>query len=461
MAALQNKSIAQLEEAFGNFIPHEAIDTSSSDSFFRRRVFSAENTFRAFLSQVLSAGRGCQEVIRKIQAFASLKGAPIPSSSTAAYCKARAKLDPENLRTVFKHTAHEMNGLSSRQAHWGRRVVVVDGTGFSMPDTLENNACWPKQSQHKEGCGFPEGRLAGCFDLQSGGLLSYAYGNKHDAELTLFRHQRSLLEKGDIVLGDKGFCNYRDMALLQKEGIGSVMSLRKKMFRKSDIVKKLGENDYLAKWKRPHRYKPYTAEEWGQLPPFILVRHLRIKAEVPGFRPEEICVVTTLKDSEVYTFEELGDLYFERWDAELFSRDIKTTMGMDILRCKTPGMIIKELALHLIAYNCIRRLIVEAAEEGGVSIRKVSFKGALQALRNWEPHLNQTRISKKERFRMISELYGCIAQKTTPDRPGRSEPRAVKRRPKNHRLLTKPRHEMVVPSPRNRNWENKCKITLS
>ena len=461
LAQIQSKSLTQLDEVLGRFIPSSAIRASESGTFSRHRLYSAANTFWAFMGQVLSTDGGCQEVVRKIQAYAAAKGEQCPSSSTAAYCKARGKLDPEKIEQIFRYTAMDMDPSPTFSGPWDRRVIVIDGTGFSMPDTQANQEVWPQPSQQKTGCGFPLGKLVGCFSLQTGGLLRYETGNKHDHELSLFRRQWDIFKNGDIALADKGFCNYRDVALLLNRGVDSVMSLRRKPFKNREVIKRLGGNEVLVRWKRPARIKGYSKEEWDQLPRSIVVRQIHIRVENPGFRTQEIYLLSTLTDPDIYTAESLAEVYFQRWDVELFFRDIKITMGMDILRCKTPKMILKELNLHLIAYNCIRRLIVEAGEKEGTPIRKISFKGALQALCKWEPHLNQTHISKRDRLRMIRELYACIAQNKLPNRPGRSEPRAKKRRPKNHRLLTKPRHEMSVPNHRNRNWENICKVALS
>jgi hypothetical protein len=200
-----------------------------------------------------------------------------------------------------------------------------------------------------------------------------------------------------------------------------------------------------------------SPEQVRELPPYLLLRQTKITVAESGFRSQTIYLVTTLLDSSKYPAADLADLYFRRWDVELFFRDIKTVMGMDILRCKTPAMIRKELLMYFIAYNCIRRIMYEAAEEADMPVRLVSFKTSLQTLRSWEPNLNQARLSRKERFRLISTLYESITQRPLLQRPGRSEPRAVKRRPKGYHLLTKPRHEMLVPSHRSRNWLNKGK----
>ncbi len=151
---------------------------------------------------------------------------------------------------------------------------------------------------------------------------------------------------------------------------------------------------------------------------------------------------TCLLDPDVYPARDIADLYLQRWEVELFFRDIKTTMGMDILRCKTPAMVRKEILMTFIAYNGIRRLMSQAAREQKVPLRRMSFKGSVQALRHWEAHLNQAKNDRAQQARLLRLLVESIADYATPHRPGRREPRARKRRPNNYQLLTVPRHEM-------------------
>ncbi len=208
--------------------------------------------------------------------------------------------------------------------------------------------------------------------------------------------------------------------------------------------KKLGSNDLLISWERPKYAKKlaYSREQWEELPEELTLRQIRVEIKCPGFRKQSFYMVTTLLDATQYPAEELAELYFKRWDVELSFRDLKTTMGMDVLRCQSPEMIRKEILMYFIAYNCIRRLMYEAAEEANIETRVVSFKGSLQALRNWEPHMNQAELSRTEQFRLVSDLYDAITDVPIQQRPGRSEPRCVKRRPKNYQRMTAPRHEM-------------------
>ena len=453
IASFKQKSFKQIGEIFGRFIPGDYLKPELSGIMSRRSIFSKENTFWAFLGQVLDADGGCKEVVRKLQSYASLKGGKVPSSSTASYCTARKKLDEQTLFDIFQFTA--MRGDKSTQTGLlkNRRVVVVDGTGLSMPDTPENQAVWPQSSTQKPGCGFPSARVCACFSLESGSLLSYAIGNKKSNELPLFRKQWQMFKAGDIFLGDKGFCSYFDMAKLKEQGVDSVLTLaRRKPVSQSKCLKNLGPDDLLIKWDRP-KYNSrlsYSRETLQQLPVELVLRQIRVSVDQPGFRTKEFYIVTTLLNSTKYPSKEIARLYLKRWDVELFFRDIKTTMGMDILRCQTPEMIRKEIIMNFIAYNCVRRLMYEAAEAADIAVRLISFKGSLQAIRSWEPQLNHDKLTKTERSRMLNDLYGTVTGLPLKQRPGRREPRCLKRRLKNYQLLTKPRHEMKEMEHRSR-----------
>jgi len=443
---MKQKSISQLGACFGKFIPNKHLSPSIAGAMSRQRLLSKENTFWAFFSQVLDADGGCQEVVRKLQAFAAMKLKFLPSSSTAAYCQARKKLDIPSLEAILQHTSTQLQSTRGTGQLNGRRVVVVDGTGVSMPDTSENQNEWPQQSHVKPGCSFPQASICACFCLQTGALLSYEMGNKKSHELPMLRKQWDTFKSGDIFLGDKGFCSYYDVSSLKDRGVDSVITLaRRHPISESESIKVLGKDDLLIQWKKPIRTKnsSYSQEDLEGLPEKLLLRQIKVTVKHPGFRATTFYIITTLLDANKYAADEIADLYFQRWDVELFFRDIKTTMGMDILRCKTPDMVRKEIIMYLIAYNCIRRLMFEAAREKGEKVRRISFKGSVQALRQWEPHLNQAQKSRQEKDRLIGLLYEAIADNLVLERPGRHEPRAVKRRPKNYALLTAPRHEMV------------------
>ena len=447
MCAVKQKSFTQLGECFGRYIPEKQLRPSLNGAHSRRRFYSRENTFWAFLSQVLDPDGGCREAVSKLQAYAAMKALPMPSSAPAAYCKARKKLDEESLQAVFAHTASAMADGTETDLVGGRRVIVIDGTGVSMPDTEANQAEWPQQRHQKRGCGFPSAHICGCFALGNGALLSFETGSKKSSELGLFRKQRNVFRPGDISLGDKMFCNYFELSMLKKRGVDSVVTLpsaKRRPIADSRAVKILGKDDLAIKWKKPvwNPKAAYSHKEWEQLPAELLLRQIKVDVSSAGFRTESFTIITTLLDPAAYPAAELAELYFRRWDVELFIRQIKETLGMEVLRCKSPAMVRKEILMHFIAYNCIRRLMQDAAQERGTQIRRLSFKGALQSVRQWEPCLEQGRKNRRERRRLLDLLNESICQNLIPERPWRREPRCVKRRPKPYQLLTAPRHEM-------------------
>ena len=454
IASLRRKSFKQIGALFGQFIPEQYLNPELSGVMSRRSIFSKENTFWAFLGQVLDADGGCKEVIGKIQSYASIKGRTIPSSSTASYCAARKKLSEQTLADIFQYTATKGDRTTESGLLMNRRVVVVDGTGFSMPDTSANQEAWPQSATQKPGCGFPSARVCACFSLESGSLLGYEVGNKKNHELPLLRTQRKTFRSGDIFLGGKGFCSFYDIAKFKEQGVDSVVTLaRRKPVSKSKCLEAFGPNDLLIKWNRPNKYVPqlsYSRETLEQLPEELLFRQIRVTVNQPGFRTKEFYIITTLLDPAQYPAQEIADLYLKRWDVELFFRDIKITMGMDVLRCLTPEMIRKEILMHFIAYNCVRRLMYEAAEKANLPVRAVSFKGAVQAVRNWIPQFNRENLSRAERNRLLHDLYDAVTGLPLKQRPGRREPRCKKRRPKAYQLLTKPRSEMKEIMHRNR-----------
>jgi len=444
LTKIRRNSISQLAKCFTDLIPTQSIQPHQSGAQSRRRIFSKENTFWGFFSQVLNADGGCAEVVRKFHAVAASRNRSLPSSSTSAYCQARSKLDESDLVSIQVHTSNQLTQRDTDHLFQGRRVVVADGTGISMPDTPENQKVWPQGRGQKPGCGFPQAYICACFSLYTGGLLSYALGNKKSHELLMLREQWGTFNAGDIFLGDKGFCSFYDVFKLRGKGVDSVITLaRRKPVMAKDADKILGEDDFLIHWPKPKwtRRTSYSKDEWMALPDQLVLRQIKVTVTEPGFRTQSFHIITTLVDADIYSAREIAGLYYQRWDIELFFRDIKITMGMDILRCKSPDMIRKELLMHFIVYNCLRLLMLKAAKKAGVPVRLISFKASVQALRQWEPLLN-SELSTQEETRLLSLLSDSIAASVLHIRPGRREPRCKKRRPKNFQRMTKPRHEM-------------------
>jgi hypothetical protein len=453
-AKIKEKSFSELAGYLAHIIPIKELTKPSTGKMSRQRIFSKENTFWAFFSQILDADGGCQEVIRKLQAVAAVESKPMPSSSTSAYCQARKNLDLAELQLMLSTMSKRRLGAASKELG-GRRVIVADGTGITMPDTPSNQESWPQQRHQKVGCGFPQARICACFDLESGILISHEIGNKKSSELPLLRKQWKHFNDGDIFLGDKGFCSYYDLSQFVDRGVDSVVTLGiRKPIKATEADQILGEDDLLVHWNRPkpNKRSSYSQTELDALPEQLMIRQIRVKVAQKGFRVSHFYIATTLLDPIRYPAKVIADLYFKRWEVELSFRHIKTTMGMDVLRCKTPDMILKEITMHMIAYNGIRQLMVEAASRNGVAQRRISFKGSLQAIRQWEPLLKHAKLRRLNRQQLLDHLYQLIGGLVVLERPGRREPRALKRRPKSFQLMTRPRHLMQEIAHRGRTY---------
>ncbi len=234
-------------------------------------------------------------------------------------------------------------------------------------------------------------------------------------------------------MGDKGFCSYFDVAKFQERGVDSVITLaRRTPVKDSEALEVLGTDDLLITWPKPKWYKnlSYSFQEWESLPEQLVLRQIKVTVDQPGYRVKQFYIVTTLMDAERYPARDDAELYYRRWHVELFFRDIKTTLGMDVLRCKSPDMIYKEITMHLIVYNSLRIIMLKASQKNASPLSQISAKASLQALRQWEPLIGVPEADKTgEKQRLMSLLYKAIAGATVPARPGRREPRCVKRCP--------------------------------
>jgi hypothetical protein len=348
------------------------------------------------------------------------------------------------LSKIFDTTAERVD--AGGEAWHGRRVRVVDGTGLSMPDTEQNQAVWPQSSNMAKGCGFPLLKMVGIFDLFSGAWLDWAEGNKHDSEHSLWCKLWDCLRMGDVVLGDCLYAAYGFVGGLQARGIDGVYRVGHQRRTDWRAGKRLGKRDRLQTWKRPKQKPKYMSQsEWARVPETLVVRVLQSTVEIPGVRPEVITLVTTLIDAEAFPAKDLFDLYRRRWSVELYFRYIKIAMNMDILRSRTPEQIRKELIMHAICYNLLRGVIQQAANRAGVDLCRISFQGAAEQLDQWSWLFMITADSPARRHEVLLEFYDALVSALLPDRPNRSEPRVRKRRPKNYRKMTRPRHAKSEP----------------
>ena len=445
----RQSSLSRLCEIFGPWLPAALLAPTAIGVNSRQRLYPLTLTFWAFLSQVLSPGSACREVVRKVQAWYAPQDQAL-DSGTSAYCQARRRLPRSSLMELQQTLADKLSArLTSPELWLGRRVKVVDGTGVSMPDTAANQQAWPQPATQKPGCGFPVVKLVACFCLASGAWLEWVEGTLREHDCRLLQKLLSVFKKGDVVLADRGFSSYATLATLAARGVDAVLRLHQ--FRKLDwrAGQRLGRRDRLVTWKKgPLQGKLWTAEQWAQVPATLTVRLVEIVVAVPGFRTQKLVLVTTLLDAQTYSAEALGQLYFRRWAIELFFRDLKTTLGLDVLRCQTPALVRKEIVMHALAYNLIRALMQDIAHSHQLAVARLSFKGTVDALRQWRELFANTPNSPRARCKLRRLFYQTIANDLLLERPERAEPRAVKRRPKNFRLLTKPRHQMIVERSR-------------
>jgi hypothetical protein len=441
--SLRAQPLPHLEKLFAHILPASLLAQAETGENSRERLFSLRATFWGFLWQMLNPGTSCREVVRQIQAlFCGADLSTEVDEGTSAFCQARKRVPLKTLQGARLAAAeHAEQLLPEDQQIWrGWRPKVVDGSALSLADTPANQRAYPQSKSQQPGCGFPLLKLTGLFSLASGALLGYAKGNKHLAELPLLFRLRQLFQPRDLVLGDRGFCSYVLMALLEMRGVACLFRLHQA--RPDDLREGIrrGKNDRLMIWRKPRQKPRYLPKAlWHRVTAELTVRVLRVKVHIPGFRTKTVTLVTTLSDAEAYPADELAALYLRRWRIELWWRHLKTSMGMEVLRCKTPAMIHKELEMYLIGYNLIRGLMAEAAALHGQPAEQLSFKGSVDAVRQYSPLIAQARSAKKQR-RLRQDLLRVLALDLVPERPGRSEPRAVKRRPKPYPLLTEARH---------------------
>jgi len=406
-------SLAELRQLFGAYFPAALLAPNSCGNNSRQRLFSLEVTFWAFLDQALTPQGPCRETVRKIMAWHRFENPRGPigdmSADTSAYCQARLRLPVRTIKDINAHLIARLQAHTPTDALWhGRRVKLVDGTGISMPDSAANQALYPQSTSQKPGCGFPWMNLVGIFCMSSGALLHVAHGNRRTHESKLFASLWHTVEKGDVLVEDRGFCSFGAVANLQARGADVLMRLPEKKLRRaiSSQLPKSGNCDLLITWKRPSRPpSAMSPQEFESLPESLAVRVVRMDISRRGFRTQTLTIITTLTDPAI-TAQELAALYLRRWEIELHFREIKILLNMDVLRCKTPAMTTLDTVRH--------------------------FANAAHAAEG-KPKTIQA---------LTAELLMAVAKDPNPFRPGRNEPRAVKRRKKNYRLLTKPRHEM-------------------
>lgn len=404
---------------------------------FRQRILGPVETVFLFLIQVLQGNHACSALRHQ---------ADLPCS-VGAYCMARQRLPVAVLRCLLNWVCRSLRKATEEGSRWlGHRVFHVDGSSFSMSDTSTLQEAFGQPGRQKPGCGFPTAHMLLLTDAATGLIMDIMASPLRTHEMSEVSLMHSKLQGGDVLVGDRGFCSYAHLALIFKADLHAVFRMHQRMIvdftpsrphgdrkpsrsqkgmPRSKWIRFIGLDDQVVRWFKP-LYKPrwMSADQYAELPDSLLVRELRYRVETPGHRTRHVTLVTTLLAETKYTAEELGDLYMGRWKIELNLRHLKQTMGMDILRCQSPDGVLKEMMMFALIYNLVCRVIYDAAECQAVAPERISFIDAWRWL--------QTNGHDGELIDLI----------VNPCRPGRVEPRVVKRRPKPYPLMTQPRETL-------------------
>jgi hypothetical protein len=423
---------------FKGLLPNSLIEAIHQSGDVRDTVFTPLVTLRAFLFQVLSSTGACKEAVAHILIERIGLDYSANSMNTGPYCKARLRLLLSHLKEAVRSSGQVLHEQASKDWLWkGHRVMLVDGTTFLMPDTDDNQKTFPQQSAQKPGLGFPIVRLVGLLSLATGSCVDYAIGpyqGKGSGETSLFSQLIKTLSKNDLLLADRYYTSYANMALLMQQRTFLVFRQRSTVTTDFRRGQRLGAKDHLIRVKKPKKKPVWMSDTvWAGVPDELLIREFSVKG---------IVYVTTLIDSKAYPKKALAELYQQRWQIEVDFRTIKTSMGMEMLRCKTAEMVKKEIAVHLLAYNLIRANLARAACLNDRMPRHLSFMATVQLMRNTASLCITT--TGRALMKLISPLLIAMSQTEIGQRERPNQPRVIKRRPKAYPIMTKPRREYAT-----------------
>ncbi len=436
-------TLCQLENCFQQWLPQDLFPKASEKVNSRDRHYTRWRTFWCSLWQNLNPEASGREVVRQLQALFSLEGGPCISEEDGAYCRARARLPLSQFPKALAATAQSADRLvPALNLLRGRPIKVVDGSTLTLlADTPKNREAYPPVQCQPHQPSFPMMRFVVFFSLLSGAVLALAQGSLAASELSLLSLITSQLDKGDILLGDRGFGSYPVIALLQHVLGVDFLGRTTRRIDGRKRIKRLGHNDWLVQWKKGANASPWlTLAQWLELPETLTLRAVKGSLYQKGYRQHCVTVITTLVDPQLYPAQDILYAYLRRWRLEMCLDDLKTTLHLESLRNRSPEMAQKELHTRLIAHNLIRCTMAQAATEHSVSLDRISFKGSLDALRQFSHAMAQAR-SRKKREQLWTELLRTLASDLVPLRPGRREPRAVKRKKNKYPRLRGPRHK--------------------
>ena len=427
---------------FGRLLTRERVLSALKDTGheYRQGVFCPLVTLWGWLSQSLSQDTSLNEAVSRILVHRIANGLPACSASSASYSNARSRFPLSAMKRLTLDIGRDVHGSADDAWRWrDRDVYLADGTGLSMPDTIENQAVFPQAKTQSPGIGFPIMRAVAIISLPTGAVVDFAYA-KHSGKGTgegkLFRGMLDCRKRGDIIVADRLYPSYVTVAALQKRGIDivSVSHVGRNVDFNEGI--QLGEKDHIVAWHKQRFQKRIDREEFDSLPDTVLVREFVIEIESRDGGKEPAIVVSTITDPSVPQ-KELSDLYWQRWNCEIDLRSIKQSMHMDILRCKTPEMVVKEIYCHLLAWNLLRGVMTESAKRNGVMPRQLSVKGTMQAVESFTPAMMTTDSGEM----LYNAMLTTVAAHRVGNRPGRLEPRFKKHRPSWKKYMTIPRSQ--------------------
>lgn len=428
---------------FRDILSSEAITESLSEVPYngRHNIYPPDVTLWAFLSQAFDEDQTLEAAVSRVIAFHLSQGRMDDiSSNTAAFSKARSKFPEEIISRLARESAEQMEETVPTDWLWQRlhRMKLIDGSTVSMPDTLENQAKWPQPDSQKEGVGFPLARLVAVVSCATGAVLDLAigpYSGKETGEHALLRQLMHVFKKGDIVVGDAYYGSWFLIAMLKKIGVDVIFPIH--AARHSDFRRgvRLGKKDHVVEWFRPRKPEWMDQETYDSFPEKFVIREVSVSSSQKGRRTQSRIIVTTFLDPKKLERNELNAMYSCRWWVELDLRSIKTTLKMDILRGKTPAMVRKEIWAHILGYNLIRKIMAEAAFQHGKNPREMSFSLAFHVIKSFRDFGLLSSCNES----VYSFLLKSIVRRKIGNRPGRSEPRVVKRRPKAFPRMQQPR----------------------
>jgi hypothetical protein len=434
--------LGRIRQDVASLLEEEAINAAcrAENYTWKNRLLNPSNTIHLFILQILNRNTALNDLPRKSHA----------SFTGSAFCKARRRLPLRIFQRLLRSLAETLlpragGDQSDDEGRWmGLRTFIMDGSSYSMPDTPELQKEFGQPGNQRPGCGFPVAHLLVLFHAGTGLLREILTSPLRTHDMSQVTQLHPALQPGDIGLGDRGFCSYAHLALLDLKGVFGVFRIhqRKKVQfqfeepsdggaaaarsgRLPRWLYRLGARDHVVEWIKPEQAPEWmTASQYATLPERLVVRELRYPVGQRGFRVRDVTLVTTLLDPELYPLEALAELYRQRWQAEIHLRDLKTTMSMDVLKCKTVEGVLKEIHVFALVYNLVRVVLQAAARR---------------------QHMSIARLSHVDAFRWLGSAHEDEALPqivVNPDRPDRVEPRVVKRRPKEYDRMTRPRAEL-------------------